>query len=112
MLHLSFFVLSRILIFCINFLLFSGNHNNNNASVSASISTLPSALVSSTAVAEAADTSDEEASFNYNSESSEEDYKFPTAVALTLPDAPVPDPLIAIETPLKRVAKDFIGSGV
>lgn len=53
---------------------------------------------------------DEDVSFNYNSESSEEEIKFPTAVAIDLPEMKIEDPLVSVDTSLKRVAKDFIGS--
>ena len=49
-------------------------------------------------------------SFNYNSESSEEDNTFPTSAALVLADANVADPIVDIDVNLKRVAKDWIGS--
>ena len=52
---------------------------------------------------------DGEDSFNYNSESSEDD-KFPTAVVLQLPEVKLEDPVINVDSSMKRVAKDFIGS--
>ena len=54
--------------------------------------------------------SDDEASFNFNSESTDEEYTFPTAACLVLPEVKLKDPVIDIETSMKRVPKDFIGS--
>jgi hypothetical protein len=52
----------------------------------------------------------EDVSFNYNSESSEEDNKFPTSAALNLQERKIEDPLLAVDISLKRVPKDFIGN--
>ncbi len=65
-----------------------------------------------TAAAASSDVHDEDeddVSFNYNSESSEDD-KFPTAVVLVLPEVRAEDPAITVDSSLRRVAKDFIGS--
>lgn len=63
--------------------------------------------------AKAAVESDEEEadfSFNFNSESSDEEIKFPTSAALLIPSIEISDPFVDLDTSTKRVAKDFIGS--
>ena len=72
----------------------------------------PTSVTAAAPAGEAGEDEDEE-SFNYNSSSEDEAeaLKFPTCVVLDLPEVKIVDPVIDVDTSLRRVAKDFIGGG-